>query len=308
MTKISMVLPVYNEIDNLPELIRRLRLSLGGITDDYEILFCVDPCSDGTENLILKYRDEDSRIKMILMSRRFGQPAATIAGLEKCSGDCAIIMDCDLQDPPELIPAIYEEFSKGVDVVHTRRTKRFGENLLRLMITHVGYFVINKLSDTSIPRNVGDFKLLSRRAIDAVKTLKDQNIFVRGLVSYVGYKCSFIDYVRDRRYAGIPSYSQLWGSIPVALHGIFCYSNKPLYYLTLFGLGSFLLALLFIVVVLFLKLTGVSFASGVPSILGLIALFGGANILAVALVGEYVGRVFNEVKDRPRYIIDTEFM
>ena len=306
--EISIVIPAYNEVSNVSEICIRLKSVLSKITDDYEIIFCVDPSSDGTEQLILKLRDDDPRIKMLLMTRKFGQPAATMAGLAKCKGNCVVVMDCDLQDPPSLIVDMYNRYISGYDVVHTRRVKRYGEKCIRLVITHLGYLVINRLSNTDIPRNVGEFKLLSRRAIDTLLTVKDKNIFLKGLVSYIGFKSTILDYERESRYSGMPNYSQLWGSIPLALNGIFCYSNKPLQYLTFAGFLIFTFSLLIVFAIILAKLWGANFASGIPSVMALISIFGGAILFSIGLVGEYIGRIFEEVKDRPRFIIDEEYL
>lgn len=304
---ISVVVPVYNEESNIDSLISRLTNVLKGAVSDYEIIFSADPCTDNTIEKILAHRANNSSIKLIVMSRRFGQPAATMAGLKKAIGDCIVIMDADLQDPPEVIASMIDKYLDGFDVVHARRAKRLGENKLRLLITHVGYYVINILSSTYIPRNVGEFKMLSRRVVDSMLQLGEANIFIKGLVSYVGYKQGVIEYVRDARFSGAAHYSQLWGSIPLALNGIYCYSNKPLHIISLIGFASSTISLFLILIFLITKLIGFPFASGIVTLSILLSFFSGLILFSIGVLGEYIGRIFDEVKGRPNYIIDTEY-
>jgi len=307
--KISIVIPIYNESANIDHLIKRLidvcelKLNIS-----YEIIFCADPCTDDTVDKILNHRLHNNNIKLLLMSRRFGQPAATMAGMNKSSGDFVIIMDADLQDPPELIPLMINKYYEGFEVVHAKRTKRLGEKKLRLIITHIGYKIINYLSTTSIPRNVGDYKLISRKVVNQVILLNEYNIFIKGLVSYVGYKQAEVEYVRDERFAGVAHYSQLWGSIPQALNGIYCYSNKPLQFISILGAVSSILSILLIIGFVIAKLCGAKIASGITSVIIIISFFAGLILFSIGILGEYIGRIYEEVKLRPRYIIEKEFL
>ena len=308
MINISVVVPIFNEEKNILALLSRIQSTLNLIDVNYEILFCADPCTDNSIEIILDARKRDPRIKLLVMSRRFGQPAATLAGLMSSIGEVAVVIDADLQDPPELISQMYQKFLDGYDVVHTRRAKRLGENWLRIGITHVGYWLINKLSYTDIPRNTGDFKLLSRKVLNQLVLYTEFNLFIRGLISSIGFRQCSIEYVRDARYGGDPHYSQIWGSIPQALNGIFCYSNKPLHYITLLGFFSATLSFISIVFFVAAKLFGAPFASGIPSILICISFFSGLILFSLGVIGEYIGRIFDEVKNRPRYIIECEFL
>lgn len=305
---ISVVIPVYNEESNVDILIKRLCAVFKNLNSPYEIIFSADPCTDNTLQIILKHRSENPSIKLLVMSRRFGQPAATIAGLKVSTGDCVVIMDADLQDPPEVITDMVSKYVSGFDVVHARRAKRLGESKIRLVITHVGYYVINKLSSTYIPRNVGEFKMLSRRVVDSMLELGEANIFIKGLVSYVGFKQGMIEYVRDARFAGAAHYSQLWGSIPLALNGIYCYSNKPLHVISLIGFFSSSVSFSLIVIFLVAKLIGLPFASGIVTLAILLSFFSGLILFSIGVLGEYVGRIFNEVKGRPIYIIAEKYL
>jgi dolichol-phosphate mannosyltransferase len=305
---LSIIIPVFNESTNIDELISRLYTVFNKLNINYEIIFSSDPCTDDTIEKILSYRESNPNIKLIKMSRRFGQPAATLAGLASSSGDCVVFMDADLQDPPEVIVALFKKFEEGYDVVHAKRIKRLGENPLRLLITHIGYKVINSLSTTSIPRNVGDFKIISRRVANEILKLRESNIFIKGLVSFVGFKQTSIDYIRESRFSGSAHYSQLWGSIPQALNGIYCYSNKPLHFLSILGFASASISFLLITAFIIFKLSGAPIASGITSVLVLISFFGGLILFSIGVLGEYIGRIYEEVKLRPKYIIEEEYL
>jgi dolichol-phosphate mannosyltransferase len=304
---LSIILPVYNEADNISMLVTRLESALNAVTEKYEIIFSADPCTDNTVDLILELKVLNPRIKLLVLSRRFGQSAAIFAGLERAVGSACVIMDSDLQDPPELLKEIYSRYQLGADVVHTRRIKRLGENRIRLIITGLGYWLMSRLSSTNIPRNVGEYKLLSRRVVNHLLSFREANIFLKGLISYIGYKQDFIEYVRDARYAGKPHYSQLWGSIPQALNGIFCYSNKPLQLITIVGFMCTILSIASIIFYIVGKLSGIPFANGIPSVIIFVCFFGGAILFSLGIIGEYIGRIFDEVKSRPRYIIENEY-
>jgi glycosyltransferase involved in cell wall biosynthesis len=305
---LSVIIPVFNESTNIDELISRLDNVFNKLNINYEIIFSADPCTDDTIEKILSYRENNSNIKLIKMSRRFGQPAATLAGLASSRGDCIVFMDADLQDPPEVLVPLFNKFKDGYDVVHAKRIKRLGENPLRLLITHIGYKVINSLSTTSIPRNVGDFKIISRRVANEILKLRESNIFIKGLVSFVGFSQTSIDYIRESRFSGNAHYSQLWGSIPQALNGIYCYSNKPLHFLSILGFTSASISFLLITAFIIFKLSGAPIASGITSVLVLISFFGGLILFSIGVLGEYIGRIYEEVKLRPKYIIEKEYL
>lgn len=305
---ISIIIPVFNEATNIDELINRLLKVCRNLNINYEIIFSSDPCTDDTIDKILSYRDLNRNIKLIKMSRRFGQPAATLAGLAASKGDCIVFMDADLQDPPEVIITLFNKFKEGYDVVHAKRSKRLGENPLRLFITHIGYKFINSLSTTSIPRNVGDFKIISRRVANEIIKLRESNIFIKGLVSFVGFNQTSIEFIREPRFSGKAHYSQLWGSLPQALNGIYCYSNKPLHFLSILGFFSASISFLLIAAFVIFKLSGAPIASGITSILVMVSFFGGLILFSIGILGEYIGRIYEEVKGRPRYIVDREFL
>jgi dolichol-phosphate mannosyltransferase len=303
--KLTIVIPAYNEQENIQRVYERL----GGVLDeldlDWELIFSVDPCSDGTEELIAELCDRDSRVKMLRFSRRFGQPMATIAGLEASSGDAVIVIDCDLQDPPELIPELVARWQDGYDVVYAQRRTRAGETLPKRIVAAVGYRVIKRIADVDIPPNTGDFRLMSRRVVDNVVALKESHGFLRGLVGVVGFRQTSVLYDRDPRTAGKSKYNRFWGSLLIGLNGVVGFSRYPLQLISITGIVISGLAFLLAVVYLALKLGGVAFPVGNPTIVIVVAFFSGIQLLSLGVIGEYVGRIYDESRDRPKYIIES---
>lgn len=302
---LSIVVPVYKEEKNIPEYLRRIRPILSGITEDYELIFALDPSPDRTEDVILEQRAADSRIKLLKFSRRFGQPMATLAGLQYSSGDAAIVMDVDLQDPPELINDMVAKWREGYDVVLPQRRQRTGEPWIKKLVAGTGYKVINKIADVRIPPNTGDFRLMSRRVVSEVVKLKESHGFLRGMVAVVGFRQALIPFDRPPRFAGETNYNRFFGSLRIGFNGIFCFSTYALTLSTLLGFtlagGSFLFALLYALAKIFGLLP---FASGNPTIVILILFLGGIQLISVGILGEYIGRIYEEVRARPKYIVD----
>jgi polyisoprenyl-phosphate glycosyltransferase len=302
---LSIVVPVYKEEKNLPEFLRRLRPILAGISEDYEIIFALDPSPDRTEDVILEQRATDPRIKLLKFSRRFGQPMATLAGLQYSSGDAVVVMDVDLQDPPELLNEMIAKWREGYDVVLPQRRHRTGEPWIKKLVAETGYKVINKIADVRIPANTGDFRLMSRRVVTEVVKLKESHGFLRGMVALVGFRQALIPFDRPPRYAGQTNYNRFFGSLRIGFNGIFCFSTYALTLSTLLGFvlagGSFLCALLYAIA----KIMNLfPFASGNPTIVILILFLGGIQLISVGILGEYIGRIYEEVRARPKYIVE----
>jgi polyisoprenyl-phosphate glycosyltransferase len=256
---LSIVVPVFREEKNIPEFLRRIRPILGEITQDYEIIFSMDPSPDRTEEVVLEERLTDPRVKLLKFSRRFGQPMATLAGMEYSRGDAVIVMDVDLQDPPELIHDMVNKWKQGYDVVLPQRRARTGEPWLKKLVAGTGYKVINKIADVKIPQNTGDFRLMTRRVILEVVKLKESHGFLRGMVAVVGYKQCLIPFDRPARFAGETNYNRFFGSLRIGFNGIFCFSTYALTLSTQFGFviaaASFLIAMTYLV----MKLAGFPF-------------------------------------------------
>ena len=301
---LSIVVPVYKEEKNIPEFLRRLRPILSAVTEDYEIIFSLDPSPDRTEDVILEYRASDPRIKLLRFSRRFGQPMATLAGLEYSSGDAVVAMDVDLQDPPELIHEMLAKWREGYDVVLPQRRARTGEPWIKKLVAATGYKVINKIADVKIPPNTGDFRLMGRRVVAEVVKLKESHGFLRGMVAVVGFKQAIIPFDRPARVSGETNYNRFFGSLRIGFNGIFCFSTYALTLSTMFGFtiagGSFLLMAIY----LFYKLMGWEIVWGNPTLVILISFLGGIQLISVGILGEYIGRIYEEVRSRPKFIVD----
>lgn len=301
---LSIVVPVYKEEKNVPEFLRRLRPILSSITGDYEIIFSLDPSPDRTEDVILEERGRDERIKLLKFSRRFGQPMATLAGLEYSRGDAVVVMDVDMQDPPELVSQMVAQWQEGYDVVLPQRRERTGEPWIKKVVATAGYKVINKIADVRIPPNTGDFRLLSRRVVAEVVRLKESHGFLRGLVAVVGFKQCLLPFDRPARFAGETNYNRFLGSLRIGFNGIFCFSTYALTLSTMAGFTiagtSFLLGLAYLV----MKLAGFPFPIGNPTIVILMLFMGGIQLISVGILGEYIGRIYEEVRARPKFIVD----
>jgi glycosyltransferase involved in cell wall biosynthesis len=302
---LSVVVPAYNEQDNVRRIYERLRCALDGMTLDWELIFSVDPCTDRTEELILALCEEDRRVKMLRFSRRFGQPMATIAGLEAASGDAVVVVDCDLQDPPELIPELVERWQQGYDVVYAQRRTRAGETIPKRVVSAAGYRLIKRIADVEIPPNTGDFRLMSRRVVDNVVALKEGHGFLRGLVGLVGFRQTSVIYDRDPRSGGASKYNRFLGSLVIGLNGIVGFSRYPLHLISLMGMVLSGLAFTLALVYLGLKLGSVQFPVGNPTIVIVISFFSGIQLLSLGVIGEYVGRIYDESRNRPKYIVES---
>jgi dolichol-phosphate mannosyltransferase len=301
---LSIVVPVYKEEKNIPEFLRRIRPILAGIAEDYEIIFSLDPSPDRTEDVILEHRAKDERIKLLKFSRRFGQPMATLAGLQYSSGDAVVVMDVDLQDPPELLHEMIGKWREGFDVVLPQRRERTGEPWLKKMVAETGYKVINKIADVRIPQNTGDFRLMSRRVVTEVVKLKESHGFLRGMVAVVGFKQAIIPFDRPARFAGETNYNRFFGSLRIGFNGIFCFSTYALSLSTWLGFIIAGFSFLLMAIYLFYNLTDRPIVWGNPTLVMLISFLGGVQLISVGILGEYIGRIYEEVRSRPKFIVD----
>lgn len=302
---VSVVVPCLNEEHNVGPLYGRLRATLVAADVDYEIIFSLDPCSDSTEDRIREIRAGDPCVKMLRLSRRFGQPAATLAGLRMSSGDAVVVIDCDLQDPPELIADMIERWGEGFDVVYAQRRSRAGETLPKRIVAALGYRVIRKVSEVDIPTNTGDFRLMSRRTVDELLRLNETHGFLRGMVALVGFPQTSVLYDRDARATGSGKYNRFTGSIRIGLNGIVGFSRYPLQIITIIGFVTFTFAMLLALTYLVLKLAGVEIVWGNPTLVMIVSFFSGIQLLSLGVIGEYVGRIYDEVKRRPIFVVDV---
>jgi dolichol-phosphate mannosyltransferase len=305
---LSVVFSFRNEEDVLPELVRRLRATLTPLDLSYELVFVNDASTDGSLELLLKLHEDDPRIKVINMSRRFGVAPCVIAGLKHASGDAVVYMDADLQDPPELIPQLLKKFEEGHDVVHTTRTKREGENPLKMWLTRQAYRTINAVSDIDIPMNTGDFKLMSRRAVNQLLKLGEYDPFMRGLVRWIGFKQAQVFYERDRRFAGETHFSLLRSINPIRefIRGLTSFSELPLYFALVVGFivsaGAFAYLAEIVITRVFLGMH----RPGWPAMMVTMLFLGGTILFTIGILGIYIGRIHQDIKRRPPYIIESK--
>lgn len=302
---LSIVVPVYREEISIPEFLRRLRPILAEITADYEIIFALDPSPDRTEEVIREHRAQDERIKLLRFSRRFGQPMATLAGLQYSSGDAVIVMDVDLQDPPELVRDLVAKWREGYDVVLPQRRQRIGEPWIKRMVAAAGYTLINRITDLTIPPNTGDFRLMSRRVANEIARLKECHGFLRGMVAVVGFKQCLLPFDRPPRFSGRTKYNRFLGSLRIGFNGIFCFSTYALTLSTFLGFVIAGFSFLLMAIYLFYKVMGWQILWGNPTLVILIAFLGGIQLISVGILGEYIGRIYEEVRQRPRFIVDA---
>jgi polyisoprenyl-phosphate glycosyltransferase len=301
---ISLVVPVYKEERNILPFLARAVPVLEAI-GRYEILFCLDPSSDRTEEVIRGQIEKNPNIGLLVFSRRFGQPAATMAGILNCHGQWCVVIDVDLQDPPELIEALLRKTEGGFDVVTARRASREGETLIKKAVSSIGYKFINKIAEVPIPANTGDFRIMSRRVIEELRGLSESHGFLRGLVSFVGFPQAEVLYEREARHVGAGNYNRYLGSLKIGLNGIVAFSTFPL---QIMMWGGFIIAILSAVAIfgaIGLRIyLGNEYPMGIPTVTVLVLFLGGVQLASVGLLGEYIGRVYDEVRNRPMYIVD----
>jgi dolichol-phosphate mannosyltransferase len=302
---LSVVVPVYNEQQALPRFLERMRAALAPVTQDYEIIFASDPCTDGTVDLIRQEHASDPRIKLLLFSRRFGQPAATLGGLAHASGEAVVVIDCDLQDPPQLIEEMVRLWREGYKVVVPQRRSRRGETIFKRMIAYAGYWVINRMSTVPIPRNTGDFRLMDRRVVEEIVKLKESHGFLRGLTSVVGFTTILLPFDREARAAGEGKYNRLTGSLRIGINGIIAFSDALLSLMVVVGVAMATLALLAVPLVAYLKAKGLyMFAQGLATTCILMLFLGGVQLMSMGVLGAYIGRIYDEAKRRPKFIVE----
>lgn len=301
---ISVIIPCYNEEDCISETYRRITNVCKPNFSNYELIFTDDGSTDKTSKKILDFANEDEHVKVILFSRNFGQQAAVSAGLKHCTGDYAFLLDADLQDPPELFLEMLQKLHKtNSNIVYGKRKRRDGEKLSKKITSKLYYLMLNMLSEVYIPHDTGDFRIIDRKVIDAFNALPEKKKYVRGLVSWVGFKQEEFLYDRDKRFSGDTkwTYKQLFG---LALKSVFYFSKKPLRLATTFGSISIVISFLLLIYVLLSKLIpNVYSESGWASIMIAVLFLGGVQLFTIGILSEYIGNIFEEVKNRPEYIV-----
>ena len=305
MKKISIIIPAYNEEESLPFLIERINKLMNSLEDkyDFEILFINDGSKDRTLELIKEYRDKDKRICYVDFARNFGKEIAMKAGIDYCTGECAIFLDADLQDPPELIPELIKYWEEGYDDVYARRKSRKGETLLKKITSKMYYRILQALTPVEIQVDTGDFRLLDRRCINVLKALKENQRCSKSLFSWIGYKKKAVFYDRDPRIAGKTkwNYGKLFN---LAIDGITSFTTSPLRISAFLSIPTFLMLIGYLIYVIIKCIRIQEAIQAFQATILLILFFSGIQILLFGIVGEYLGRIFNESKARPLYLVN----
>ncbi|MHA6204569.1 glycosyltransferase family 2 protein [Dyella soli] len=305
MPSLAVVVPAYNEAAVLEEFHARLGRVLDELPLDGSVLYVDDGSTDTTWQLIQGLMARDARVGAIKLSRNFGKEAALTAGLDHVDADAAVIIDADLQDPPELIPSLVDQWHAGFDVVYATRTARAGETGLKRLTAALFYRGMERLSDTALPRDTGDFRLLSRRALEALRQLRERQRFMKGLFAWIGYRQTAVYYLRESRQAGASKWNY-WRLTQLAIEGVTSFSTAPLRLATWVGLMSSLLAFLYGAWVFGKAALFGDPVHGYPSLMVVILFLGGVQLLGLGVVGEYLGRNYAESKQRPLYFIEEQ--
>lgn len=300
---VTVVVPAFNEGEAIRAFHERLLQALELLDEDWTVLYVDDGSTDDTVSQIADLRDRDNRVGLMRLSRNFGKEIAITAGLDHAEGDAVIVMDADLQDPPELVPDLVAEWRDGWDVVYGRRSAREGDSLAKRFTAHGFYRLMRRVSDTAIPEDVGDFRLMDRRVVEALGQLRERNRFMKGLFSWVGFRQRELPYRREARHAGQSkwSYWRLWN---YALDGITSFTVAPLKIATYLGLLTALGAFVYGSWIIVKTLVYGADVPGYPSLMVVILFLGGIQLIALGIIGEYLGRLFMESKQRPLYLID----
>jgi dolichol-phosphate mannosyltransferase len=303
LTDISIVIPLLNEEKIIHELYSRVKIVANSISPEHELVFVNDGSTDNTLSLIKKFSREDSRVKYISFSRNFGHQNAITAGINVASGKAIVIIDGDLQDPPELIPRLYEKFKEGFHVVYAKRISREGENFFKKITAKLFYRLIRKMASIEIPLDTGDFRIISSEVARHLKNMPEKNKFLRGQIAWLGFSQTFVDYERQERLEGQTKFT-VRKMLRFAFDGITSFSVMPLQIASLLGLFFSLVAFAFIIYALYSKFVLHEVVTGWTSIMVSSMFIGGVQLMCIGIIGEYISRISNDVKKRPSYIVE----
>lgn len=298
---ISVIVPIFNEEEIIPELYRRMTAVLEDMGEPYELILVNDGSKDASWEHMKAFSERDARVKVINFSRNFGHQVAITAGMDYASGEAVVVIDADLQDPPEVIPQLVDKWREGYDVVYAVRAKRKGDTFFKKITAAAFYRILKRITSVDIPVDTGDFRLMSRRAINALQSVRERHRFIRGLVSWIGFRQTGVSFVRDERYAGVTKYP-LKKMIKFAFDGITSFSFLPLQLATYMGFLTSAAAFIGIFIVVALKLFTPIPLPGWASMMVCTLLLGGIQLITLGIIGEYIGRIYDEVKRRPLYI------
>jgi polyisoprenyl-phosphate glycosyltransferase len=301
--ELSVVVPIWNDEENIVPFLQQVVPLLEVSAENYEIIFCVDPSNDGTEVTLKQICNANPRVKSVFFAARAGQPQSTLAGLRHSTGNAVIVIDVDLQDPPNLIPEMVSKWREGSSLVIPRRVSRSGEPISKRLTAAVGYSFLSKFGSAPIPKNTGDYRLMDRSIVTRVLSLPESHVFLRGLVGLVEQNAAFIEFERPARLHGKTKYNKWFGGIKSGLNGIVSYSTALLDWLIIIGLlmasASFLVGFVNILY----KMMGNSVVEGNTQLIVMVTFIGGMQLVGLGILGLYVGRIYEETKGRPRWFI-----
>jgi glycosyltransferase involved in cell wall biosynthesis len=298
----SFVLPVYEEEETLPELYRRLVAVVDGLDGEAELIFVDDGSRDASAAVLLDLHTRDPRVKVLRLSRNFGHQVALSAGLDAAAGEAIVIMDADLQDPPELVPELIAKWREGNEIVYAVRQDRSVEPLWRRSTIALAYRILARMSDVEIPVDAGDFRLVDRRALDAFKALRESNRYVRGMFSWVGFRQVGVPYTREARHAGKTKYP-LHKLVQLGSDGLLSFSDAPLRLALVLGFVVSICAFILGTSTIVMRLMNIGYVPGWASLVSVVTFLGGVQLIVIGMLGLYVGRIYDEVKRRPLYLV-----
>lgn len=303
MPKYSLIIPIYNEEETIRELYRRVSAVMDSLDDSVELILINDGSGDRSLKLMRELQERDARVCYISFARNFGHQAAVTAGLNFARGQVIVVLDADLQDPPELIPKMIESWQAGYHVVYAQRTKRKKESWFKRLTAYVFYRLLGQLADVDIPADTGDFCLMDRQVVDVLNSMPERNRYIRGLRAWIGFRQTAVKFERDPRFAGEVKYT-FKKSLALAINSLVSFSKIPLRLSTYLGLFSALIALLMALLVLYWRLQQPdSPVTGLATILIAVFFLGSVQLISIGILGEYIGRIYEEVKGRPAYTI-----
>jgi dolichol-phosphate mannosyltransferase len=297
----SIVAPIYNEVESLPHLYRRVKLVMSALREPWELILVDDGSTDGSTDAIRALAKKDRHVRPVIFARNFGHQIAITAGWDFARGDAVVIIDADLQDPPEAIPALLRKWKEGYDVVYAVRAEREGESWFKRFSASVFYRLIYRITDVRIPVDTGDFRLMDRKVVDVLKAMRERHRFPRGMSAWVGFRQVGVEYKRSPRFAGVTKYP-FKNMLLLALNAITSFSYFPLQVATYFGFFSAGIAILAIPLVIYLRMAGIPQFTGQATTLIAVLFLGGIQLISLGVLGEYIGRLYDEAKGRPLYI------
>lgn len=302
MSMISVIIPLFNEKEIIKESYKRLKLVMDSLKEKYELIFINDGSTDGSDIALKELSNNDSNVKVLVFSRNFGHQTAISAGIDFAQGDAIIIIDADLQDPPEVIPEMINKWEKGYEIVYGKRIVRKGETLFKKATAYLFYRLLKSMTNYDIPVDTGDFRLIDKKVAMNIRNLKEKNRYMRGLLSWIGFNKTYVEYIRDKRKRGITKYP-LTKMVRFAIDAITSFSYVPLRLASYIGLAVSVLSFLSLFAIIYLKLFTTSTIVGWASLITLSLFFNGLILTILGIIGEYIGRIYDETKCRPLYIL-----